>query len=300
MRSAGIVSRACPRRWPQRRPFPTLRKVRLDGGRLAGGASLWHSNATLIRWRGKLLLAYRVGWSKSEVWWCELHGPDYLPGQSTKLNLTHAHAKLGREDPRFFIHRDRLHVAFAGVEGPQGPCSQLYARLTDDLRVERVFYLDYPRRDVWMKNISLFSHDGQLYAVDRISPHCVLRVDDQGRAEDAYQTANVRPWLGGVLRVGSSPFRVGDEYVAWFHGKLVTAGVARYSCGVYRFRAEPPFEVTYQTPEPLAWGDMATRPQGWFANWFVCGAILEDGKWIVSGGVHDRNIEIWEYPEGIV
>jgi predicted GH43/DUF377 family glycosyl hydrolase len=270
--------------------------MRIDSQRLAAHKSNRHSNASIIRWHGRLLMAYRVGWTDAEIHVCELHGPDYLPGPSQKLDLPHSKAKHGREDPRFFTHLDRLYVAFSGVEGSAGPCSQFFALLRDDLSVDRVILLDYPRRDLWQKNVNFFSHDGELFAVNTISPHWILKVDARtGAAMDAHQSENLFPWSGGRLCGGAAPFRVDDEYVSFFHGKRKIAGLTTYNCGVYRFEAKPPFKVISQTPDPIAWGDRATRGNWLVANWFVCGAILEGGKWLVSGGIHDRWCEIWEY-----
>src|SRR5690606_34380981 len=86
--------------------------------------------------------------------------------------LRHPRANYGREDPRLFVFRGRLHIAYIGVQGTgQGVAThQMYARLTDDLRVEEVFHPEYAFRREWEKNWQFFEWENELFAVYSIAP----------------------------------------------------------------------------------------------------------------------------------
>lgn len=278
-----------------------LRTVRVDSAALAPGEAGARFNASLIRHRGRLLMAYRTGWAGAEVHVAEMAG-DLTPCESVTLGLRHPLARYGREDPRLFEHRGRLHVAYIGVQGGKGGIAthQLYARLGDDLAVEEVFYPEYAHRNPWEKNWQFLSSFGELFAVYTIHPHRVLHV----RGFTAYpftEAAWTPRWSGGLLRGGAAPVLVGDEYYGWFHGVKDVGGVRTYTAGVYTFEAKPPFRPVRLTPEPLLAPDPADRPPDqWASCVFPCGAVLEGGRWLVSYGYMDREIRVAEFDAGAV
>lgn len=290
-----------PAELPPADTLPPVWITRIDPDKLARGRDGTRFNPSLIRYRGRLLMAYRADRAGSDIHVCELSGPCRAPGQSVKLNLRHpAEASHGREDPRLFVHRNRLHVSFIGVKGQQGPTSQLYAVLRDDLTVERVHYPHVEHRPQWEKNWGFFSHADELYAVYSISPHVIYRIDGDS-AYPVHGTPNPFPWSGGHRRGGAAPVRVGDEYVCWFHGAKSIGGLTTYSVGVYAFEARPPFRVTRQTEHPIAWADHATVDRKFGkAVIFPCGAVLEGGRWLVSYGVHDERCELAEWDAAAV
>jgi predicted GH43/DUF377 family glycosyl hydrolase len=272
--------------------------------RLAPGIAF---NASVLRYRGRLLMAYRTGWAGARIHVCEL-GPGYQPaGRSTTLHdlARHPFANYGQEDPRLFVHRDALHVSYIGVIGnAKGwvTTRQLYARLGDDLTVGAVHApeLVAGQRE---KNWAFFDHEGALYAVYTVRPHTVVRVVG-GKVEEAHRTPNDLPWSGGLLRGGAAPVRVGGEYYHFFHGKVELGSAwptARYSVGVCAFEAAPPFRVTRMTAVPLLTADPATRPADQYCDCvFPCGAVLENGKWVVGMGVHDRWCAVAEFDAAAV
>lgn len=246
-------------------------------------------NASLTVFGGRRLLAFRTGWAGSRIHLAELDA-EYHPVTCRTLHeLRHATAH-GCEDPRFFVFRDRLHVAYTGYA--DGRTSVLYARLTDDLRVERVFPLSYPKRQAWEKNWAFFEADGSLWCVyESLPDHRILRVTD-GYAEDAFDTPNPFPWSGGYHRGGASPVRVGGDFYHFHHGAW-DLGPAwptrRYNLGLTVFDAAPPFRVRWQTPDPLLVADPATRPGDQYCDVVFPGGAIRDGDgWVVSVGVHDR------------
>ncbi len=277
-----------------------LRVVKIDGSKLAGGSPKTnvdgHSNASLLRWDGVLKLFYRHKWSGADVWVTDLDDDTLQPsGPGHRLELFHAHAAFGREDPRAFMFRGQPHVSFVGVEGVGGPTSQLYARLDDRMRVEQIVYPVHAGRKVWEKNWAAYEHENELHVVYTIGPrHVVYRLDGS-RIRQTWNEPGPA-WAGGVLRGGASPVKVDGQYFSWFHGKKHVGGRLTYTVGAYTMEDKPPFRPLRITPQPILHGDSRTRPHDWqINNCFPCGAILEDGRWLVSYGVHDRWIEIAEF-----
>lgn len=254
-------------------------------------------NASIVRWGSKTLLAYRSGWEGSRVRVAELDD-SFLPGKDVELDLRHAQARDGHEDPRLFTHAGRLCVSFVGggKAGNSWYASQLYAVLNDDLSVERVYHPRYNGRKRMEKNWAFFDWMGELFAVYSINPHVVLHV----RGDAAYifsESKQKLPWSGGRLRGGAAPVLVDSEYWHWFHGAhdfgdLMRGGFRTYSIGVVAFEARPPFRITRITPRPLFVGEKSCSNK---AIIFPAGAILRGQTWLVSAGVHDKYTDILQW-----
>jgi predicted GH43/DUF377 family glycosyl hydrolase len=259
-------------------------------------------NGSIIRHRGRTLMAYRTGWAGAEIHLCEL-GEGDRPGPSITLDLRHALSGYGREDPRLFLFRDRLHVSFIGFDGDWNgsmATNQLYARLRENFTVEAIYApkIDGRPWGRWEKNWGFFECDGQLYAVYTIDPHVVLRIEGD-RAELASQTPNPFEWSGGRMSGGAPPVLVGGEYWNWFHGvhELGSKWPTRqYTIGLYTFDAKPPFGIRHFAPNPIACGDEATRPADQYCSVIFPGGTTFDGEtWRIACGIHDRWIEIRDY-----
>jgi predicted GH43/DUF377 family glycosyl hydrolase len=271
----------------------------IDARKLSRGRAGFALNAGLIRHAGRLLLAYRTDWAGAHCHVAEL-ADDLTPVRTVGLaELRHPRADHGREDPRLFTFRGRLHVAYIGVQGaPKGVVThQMYARLTDDLRVEEVFYPDYAFRRAWEKNWSFFEWENELFAVYSIAPHVVLHVKGN-KAYPFAETPTRFPWSGGHLRGGAPPVRVGEHYWHWFHGRLDAN--YRYNVGLCVFEARPPFNVVALSPDPLYWADGLNTDGNYCPVVFPCGAVLEGGRWRVSCGWNDRGIRVLEWNHATV
>ena len=287
-------------------PGPTLlppaRVVEIGPAGLAKGRAGWAFNAGLIRFKGRLLMPYRTDWAGSRVHVAELT-EDYGVISTTQLDLPHPRATGGQEDPRLFDAGGELRLHFVGVEAVRGRgrTSQLYARLTDDLRVAAVHCpepTNFARQEPKEKNWSPFWHDGEHLAVYETGPrHVVVRIDGD-RAERVADTPVALPWSGGFLRGGAPPVRVGDRYYHWFHGRVGTDRHPWYNVGLAVFEARPPFRVVAMSPHPMLWGDMAanlTTDRSYACTAFPCGAVIENGVWKVSMGWNDRGVRIGEW-----
>lgn len=258
-------------------------------------------NASLIEYKGQLVCCFRNGWKGSDVFVGRLDDQLRPVGEVRKLNLRHPECNYGREDPRLFIHDDRLHVSFIGVVGGLRirHTNVLYARLTDEFAVDQLFHPEIPGRQLWEKNHSYFSHDGDLYAVYSINPHRIIKVSGR-EVQWRHETLPAFNWHGGEMRGGASPVRVGDEYWSFFHDRIEDRGHRIYRTGLYTFSARPPFRPVRYIPRPLLTADRNTKPSDQYASVvFACGAVRYGDDWIVSHGVHDRWTEFhkWNHAE---
>lgn len=283
-------------------PSPTLlfpRKLHeVDASKLSKGRSGWAFNAGLLRYKDRLLLCYRTDWAGSRCHIAEL-GEDYNVLNTTQLSLPHARAMGGQEDPRLFVYREQLHIAYIGVE--RGRTSQLYARLTDDHSTEAIYYpepTNYRRQEPKEKNWSFFDYEGHLMAVYETGPRHTIITVDRNRAELLYDTPVEFPWSGGFIRGGAPPVRVGDLYYHWFHGRVGTDQYPWYNMGLSVFEAKPPFKTVAFSAHPLLWGDMNANlktDRSYACTAFPCGAVLDNDTWKIGMGWNDRRIMIAEW-----
>lgn len=268
-----------------------LRRVKINPSTLVKAPADAHFNSSIIRYNGRLLLGFRTGWEGANCHIAVLDERYNVAKIETLHQLKHPRASIGREDPRLFVYNDRLHIAYIGVS--EHGTAQLYARLKNDYRVEEVFLPQYTMQKSWEKNWSFFDYEKELFAVYQGNPHCIIHVKGN-KAYPFTEQPNNLPWFGGHIRGGAPPVRVGDYYYHWFHGYIEPGTVTRrYAIGLNIFEAKLPFKVVRQTEYPLLWADDRTKPSDQYASCvFPCGAILENGVWKISMGVHDRWTEI--------
>jgi predicted GH43/DUF377 family glycosyl hydrolase len=232
-------------------------------------------------------------------YWRRGRGGSKILVNGTEVRLVHHNCDAGREDPRFFWHDGRPHLAFSGVQvyGNRTSVHQMVARLSADGRTaERVWCPDYPARTHWEKNWGFFSQDGALFSVYSIAPHVVL-LHTGGIATEFAREQWSPQWAGGALRGGASPVRVGDEWFSFFHGALDHGGTPyrTYTMGCYTFSAQPPFQPLRYTPYPL----LSPPADGWPVELgvsvvFPGGAALAGDVWTIAYGLHDRWCETIE------
>lgn len=285
-------------------PGPTV-LARYDETNLFAGLPGRRFNPGLIEWGDGYVFCWRDGWKGSNLWACRMDRAFRpAPGaRAVRLDINHPDANYGREDPQLFVHDGRLHVALVGVVGAGRRVSRtavLYARLSDALAVEAVYAPRAPGVPVsqWQKNWQWFSHGGSLYAVYSVTPHRVLRVDGE-RAEWVWSEPVNAPWVGGEIRGGATPYRVGHEFYCFFHDK-VQRNKLFYRVGCYTFSADPPFRPLRMTSVPLIESNPATNPGNYCDCVFPRGAVRDDDSWVLSCGVHDRFTELYRLRFGDV
>lgn len=305
-RAAVWNCQTCPqhtgrRRRPPPSILPPLSHATIDTTGFARAPDRGPFNGGEFVFRGRRLFAYRVGLFGSRVHVAELTAAGAVV-RDVRLDLSHPRAAAGQDDPVLSTFRGRLRVWFVGCEDNHRKGSQLYADLSDDLRVERVYYPDYAARQrPFEKNWMPFEHAGEQYAVYTIRPHVVIRIDGD-RATKVHETPYPFPWAGGHLRGGAPPVLHDGRFYHWFHGKVEPRTPLLYSVGVYTFAAEPPFAPIAGSPAPLLWGDdaEARRVGCEFAVVFPRGAILHDGVWEVTGGEYDTRLARWRWDAAAV
>lgn len=253
-------------------------------------------NPSICRFDGRLLLAYRVGWGGGGIRIATL-AEDFRVVDDVALDLRFPHCSFASEDPRLFVHRDRLYLSFCGVEvlAVFPGIHVLYTQLTDDLRAVDVVYPHFSKRTRVEKNWVFFSDAQQLYAVYSSHPHHqILRVDRNAVLASSTPTADV--WRGGLIRGGAAPVLHDGQWYHWFHGHRLSGSHVTYSMGLLTFDRYPPFRVTRITPLPVMASNPRSNPQ--LPAWqlksviFPAGAIFTNGHWHVSYGLHDAYCEI--------
>lgn len=254
-----------------------------------------HFNASIIEYKGQTLLASRLHQS---LFLSELNPATLQPIWTRFLPLYCSQSQNGAEDPRLFVHDGRLHVQFNGVKAePKLTISVLHARLTDDLRVEKIWEPVYKYRRPQEKNWAPFEVDDVLYSVYDAGPRYVV-LKHYGETATLFVEHQWKPehsW--GVMRGGAAPMLVGDEFWCFAHGvrKTKNAIDTDYTLGLYTFDAKPPFAPRRIVPTPLMFDLTEKRPRTENPAIYPCGAIRRDASWFISYGLHNSHVEIVEY-----
>jgi hypothetical protein len=210
------------------------------------------------------------------------------------------------EDARLFVHKGELWMAFTEGRYYKSPwlSVQRLAKLSPKLETERVVDIHYAGNFTRSeKNWQFFSHDGHIHFVYSVSPHIVVKIDDNGQVLKEWVTKPKVFWPHGTLSGGTPPVRVGG-YVSFAHSYVPMKERNRlYSFAAYEFEAQPPFEITRIT-EPLMWGDPdeLTLPNPSVEWWlpvvvFPVGALKTAQGWKLSCGVNDSFDAIIDIPD---
>jgi hypothetical protein len=197
-------------------------------------ANLRIYNPAIVRFRGRLLMAYRVdtGHRKTmrrRIGLCRLdESLAVIPGSVVPLSDTIQGGDPRHYDPRFLVYRDRLFVHYNNNFLTRPNQLHLVELDPDTLEAKgtaRPLHLDGPRQEI-EKNWMLFEHEGDLLAVYQIAPHTILRVDLAGNGPIECTTVHKTEWdvstyadCFGIPRGGAPPVRQGDRYVSFFHSR---------------------------------------------------------------------------------
>lgn len=285
---------------PETQTIEQVRHFRVPLGDIADPKTRAFNPSIVVR-NGRLLMGYRVGWGGGSIRIAELDRNCNVT-HDTPITLIHPHCSFGQEDPRLFEWNGRLCLSFCGTEVFTGTLGvhQLLAVLTDDFRVERVWYPKYDLRQRCEKNWVYFDHEGELYCVYHSVPeHQILRIGD--RATLAYSIPTGSIWQGGLVRGGASPVHHRGQYYHWFHGWRQLGSKIMYSMGLACFEDHPPFRIRRMTPLPLLGPNLKEDPGFPISHTksvvFPGGALIRNGEWWVSYGHHDCRCEIAIFDE---
>lgn len=191
-------------------------------------------NPAITRFRGRLLMAYRVDSGRREtmqrrIGLCALDEELVLiPGSVIPFSDTISGGDPCHYDPRFLVYGDRLFVHYNNNFQTRPNQISLVELNPDTLEAKtsaRPLHLDGPRQEI-EKNWMLFEHEGELLAVYQIAPHTILRVNLEGNGPIVCQTVHQTGWdvsayanRFGLPLGGAPPVRQGNLYVSFFHSR---------------------------------------------------------------------------------
>lgn len=268
-------------------------------------------NCSIAEFKGKYYLAYRLErppfCARIRIGMCELND-NFIPIAHTNkiLNL---HSKLAGfadnyhvEDPRLFVFNNGLYISY--TDGYQMAQAKINP---ETFEVSENFYIQKPNPARTEKNWTFFEYDGRIYSVYNTSPHVIFEMDDNSWTEK-YRTKFDHNWKWGEIRGGTSPLRIGDKFISFFHSALdITRNGSKgkqYFAGAYMFEAEPPFNVVAISKEPLLAGEFISEaiPRLWNKIFVVFpnGAVRKDDKYIVSFGYNDYQCRLAEISDELL
>lgn len=256
-----------------------------------------HYNPGLIRHPDGHLYLLTRRWTRTQIGWHSdmlLHrvAPDLSIVTLRPLVLPRRTLSEQHEDPRLHIHNGHIYLSYCAWQ----PGSLYVAR-------QRLSVLNLNWREEITHEIALgnngrtteknwlpFRVDGRLHIWYSFDPHVIVEIHGQ-RDVTVHKVADPpRTWAWGEIRGGTTPVRVGDEFITFFHSSVPWRGRQnRYVAGAYAFSATPPFTPTRLVRTPLLVGtDLDSRVIGGPPCAFPGGAVHEDGKWLVTLGVNDE------------
>jgi predicted GH43/DUF377 family glycosyl hydrolase len=273
-------------------------------------------NASIVRWKEKLLLCFRVR-DKQEVSTFDM-GFVWLNDNFQAMSTPHILeirddnplCLQRRQDPRLMVIKDKLYIIYSNFI------------TIDDMITRRMFIAEVHCEDDrffierpiclhpfdgcskrWEKNWVPFVYEDTLLLAYSLVPHRIFQpLLPSGICDTQNVTTSVISWRWGDLRGGTPAVKDGDEYIAFFHssdfmtttyshGKKMT----HYVMGAYTFSAEPPFEIRRISRHPIVGPGFYSGPI--YNTWkplrvvFPMGIIMdEDYIWITYGR---QDFEIW-------
>jgi predicted GH43/DUF377 family glycosyl hydrolase len=216
------------------------------------------------------------------------------------IELLKQHPGQQYEDPRVIANQDNIYLGYTTCVRCKGEVNSWghtsLAVLDHHWRLVFTHEPDYGgNQPNWIRNTRCeknwvwFFHHDNLWMVYRAEPHTVVGFGPKMLALGEFITRTKLGWQYGEVRGGTPPIRVGDEYWTMFHSSVGTLHPKVYYMGAYAFSANPPFYVTRITCQPLLSGnsrDNLIPGRSWVI--FPCGALLQNGEWLVTLGVNDR------------
>jgi hypothetical protein len=280
-----------------------------------------HWNCGLLRYKGRLWLAYRYHLGREHGSRCAtalvpLDKTTFQPSApSQHLNLPGVVGDEHFEDARLFMFNGAPHISYTQMTGYKPgadySCVMKYARLKlngNRWIIEEVFHPKFGRNNGSSKekNWAFFESDGALHAIYQDAPtRKIIRLDGERVVEEFDSAPAEWPW--GVIRGGTPPIPYGPtmgadgsvkHLIAIFHSSVATEEpphFVRYFGAAYVFEAKAPFKLVSVSHKPIMAGSEADGhgldprySEGWkpFVV-FPCGIVADGDNWLVSLGVND-------------
>lgn len=278
-------------------------------------------NPSVIRWKGKLLLAFReiplpfltfnswIGLIWLDDNFCPISEPQYL-----NTNI----ATSGSEDARLIEVDGRLYMIYSGAndlfiqEGNSYGSFRVYAAELEQIEsnfaikhIECLSRFEGEKKERREKNWVPFNYQSHLLLAYSLLPHRILRplLDSRGICETFSSSCGQIDWKWGELRGGTPGLLVDEQYLAFFHSWIDLATIhsngvkmPHYFFGAYTFSSYPPFEITSISLEPII-GKHFYHGKSYSPYWhpvqvvFPCGFIFDEKFIWVTYGRQDH--ECW-------
>lgn len=275
-------------------------------------------NPTIVRLNGELLLCFRTRHPKTEstddiamVWLDENFDLKSTP-KILEVPVFPTGLPSKKQDPRLIVVGDKLYMVLNNtIKGAVSPevrrmfMTEVHTDgnefYTDPL--EPLFNFQGEREQRWEKNWVPFVYNDELLLAYSLTPHRILKpIASPGICEEVSSSHSDIHWDWGVLRGGTQAYLDGGKYLGFFHSSINLPTVhsegkimPHYVMGAYLFSAEPPFEITHISPEPIVGKGFYTGPA--YKTWkplrvvFPGGFVFDDNYiWVVYG---KQDFEVW-------
>lgn len=229
------------------------------------------------------------------------------------LNTRSKHSKTPSqsEDARIFVYKDRIFLIYNDNLDKVSPttwerrdmylaelCWERPHQFTLSSPLKLVYEEKY-NTQFWQKNWIPFEWNDQLLFTYTLNPHEIIYPNlKNGSCYHCYDSYATLDWKLGTLRGSTTPQLVDGEYLAFFHSGAVLSSTAswgwdmwHYFMGAYTFSAEPPFQITKITPDPIVGEGFYTISNAEKRVIFPGGFVIADSFIHVAYGKDDR--EIW-------
>ena len=224
------------------------------------------------------------------------------------LNITDEIKDEQYEDPRVFVHDNKLYISCSTYE--HGKSNLIHVKILvfdEDFNHIDNIHINYGKNGSDIKTCSgqeknwcFFVKDNFLYCIYDIDPFVILKCDFKGNIINEYVlNRNLsRYWPFGKLRGGTNPILINGSYHLFFHSSLPYNNKLqrRYFAGYLNFDFNEPFEPKLISNSPLFWGNEMDIRNGLNPPVvFPSGALYKDNNIVVSFGINDERTGIITY-----
>ncbi len=201
------------------------------------------------------------------------------------------HLHTGGYDPRIIKYGDRVIMFY--TDHLRVHCGEIVAEEDISYYDDRILQTDFPLQKN-EKNWLPFLIEDELKLIYSFSPHTILDCAlEEGQCIKESQAPVKLNWLRGTIYGGSTPIRLGNDFISFFHSWKADSPDHRtspriYSIGAYIFSAQQPHNIKYVTKTPI-WNDdfYSSKSACIHKVTFPMSALLEDNEIILSYGEND-------------
>lgn len=235
-------------------------------------------NPSIVKFNDGYLLTFRYHENRATKPWISHIGVmlldhDFEPLSEPKLLDTRCNDQRTpsqSEDARIFSVNGKLYVFYNDNMQLESPAywerrDMYFAELlyegehfflADPIKL---IYEEKYRFTAWQKNWTPFEYNGSLLLSYSLNPLEVIQPDlATGFCNKLCSTSKYINWPFGELKGGTPALLVDGEYLGFFHSGCLTTSfcsegkqIWHYFMGAYTFSADPPFEMTSISKEPV-------------------------------------------------